>query len=195
MRWWRVLMAATSRRTRVRCSWDKWIADWGWCVGSPGASPTVATLAMSSTGSRRWWDSRPSGTTLDIVHAEDGPPIAQRTLGLGHIIVEDGQEARPTDWLVMLPDLGLRVFHDPMFKLLFAPSDSVAVPGEPKGTITDDPMKRLERMAELDRQIAEQQVKKRAIADDPTRQGEINAIRRRINDLMDERESRDSKLG
>ena len=26
---------------------------------------------------------RPSGTTLDIVHAEDGPPITQRTSGLG----------------------------------------------------------------------------------------------------------------
>src|SRR3954464_12360778 len=25
---------------------------------------------------------RPSGTTLDIVHAEDGPPITQRTSGL-----------------------------------------------------------------------------------------------------------------
>jgi hypothetical protein len=26
---------------------------------------------------------RPSGTTLDIIHAKGGPPIAQRTWGLG----------------------------------------------------------------------------------------------------------------
>ena len=27
---------------------------------------------------------RQSSTTLDILHAEDGPPITQRTSGLGH---------------------------------------------------------------------------------------------------------------
>ena len=28
---------------------------------------------------------RPSGKTLDIVHEEDGPPITQRTSGLGTV--------------------------------------------------------------------------------------------------------------
>ena len=31
---------------------------------------------------------RPSGTTLDILHVEDGPPITQRTSGLGLTISE-----------------------------------------------------------------------------------------------------------
>jgi hypothetical protein len=31
---------------------------------------------------------RQSSTTLDIVHAEDGPPITQRTSGLGAWIAE-----------------------------------------------------------------------------------------------------------
>jgi hypothetical protein len=35
---------------------------------------------------------RPSGTTLDIVHAEDGPPITQRTSCL--VVDENSAEAR-----------------------------------------------------------------------------------------------------
>jgi hypothetical protein len=31
---------------------------------------------------------RSSGTTLDSVHAEDGPPITQRTSGLSNIFLE-----------------------------------------------------------------------------------------------------------
>src|SRR3954453_8601167 len=34
---------------------------------------------------------RPSGTTLDIVHAEDGPPITQRTSGLEARKRRDGE--------------------------------------------------------------------------------------------------------
>jgi hypothetical protein len=31
---------------------------------------------------------RQSSTTLDIMHAEDGPPITQRTSGLEHVYVQ-----------------------------------------------------------------------------------------------------------
>ena len=34
---------------------------------------------------------RQSSTTLDIVHAEDGPPITQRTSGLGRQIKRQGR--------------------------------------------------------------------------------------------------------
>ena len=45
---------------------------------------------------------RLSGTTLDSVHAEDGPPITQRTSGLsalakaGKLIRQDGNYMTPT---------------------------------------------------------------------------------------------------
>ena len=37
---------------------------------------------------------RQSSTTLDIVHAEDGPPITQRTSGLDVAITATDQQAR-----------------------------------------------------------------------------------------------------
>ena len=43
---------------------------------------------------------RPSGTTLDIVHAEDGPPITQRTSGLGWTLIG---RFLPAIVLLMLP--------------------------------------------------------------------------------------------
>jgi hypothetical protein len=39
---------------------------------------------------------RQSSTTLDIVHAEDGPPITQRTSGLERPITESGAKPRGT---------------------------------------------------------------------------------------------------
>jgi hypothetical protein len=38
---------------------------------------------------------RPSSTTLDIVHAEDGPPITQRTSGLGRLMAAGQNDAYP----------------------------------------------------------------------------------------------------
>jgi hypothetical protein len=39
---------------------------------------------------------RQSSTTLDIVHAEDGPPITQRTSGLERTTWHSGQHVRLT---------------------------------------------------------------------------------------------------
>ena len=46
---------------------------------------------------------RPSGTTLDIVHAEDGPPITQRTSGLGTDAGKVLKGAKPADLPVQQP--------------------------------------------------------------------------------------------
>ena len=46
---------------------------------------------------------------------------------LGHIMVGD-QTARPTDWVVALPDSDLKVLSDSLFRLLFAPAGTVATP-------------------------------------------------------------------
>ncbi len=39
---------------------------------------------------------RPFGTTLDTVHDEGGPPITQRTWGLGRKAFEAGEDVIPS---------------------------------------------------------------------------------------------------
>ena len=55
---------------------------------------------------------RPSSTTLDIVHAEDGPPITQRTLGLdGHHL--ESVDPGAAQWNAIGPERAIGCVVDP----------------------------------------------------------------------------------